>query len=143
MDITKEITIVVTPEPDGDEGEYWVHTLGMDKFDRPELELRFVFFPWVLEACSRMNKWAEHSIGLQFNDGDIVIHGSNSKFPVEYKVIETDDEFWEEKGRRAMELMPVLPSIKCQECERTVCGKHGEEGIVNLEEAKKRLRPEK
>lgn len=120
-EITKFIKIIVTPDPSGQEGDYWLSTVGMDQFDRPELEICGVFFPWVNEASRLLNWLAAESVKAEMAMGDTFVMYTDGAFPVEFHVMASDFDHWEGKDNYALRIVPVAALVTCAGCQNGEC----------------------
>jgi len=119
-EIVNHIKVIATPEPNEDMPVYWLHTMGMAKFEKPELELRLVPFPYVRDACALLNKVAAYTMNNSMENGTVFVDGPDTFFPVTYIAHYSEDSYWESIGVIAVDLMPVIPASKCDCC---ACGK--------------------
>ena len=120
-DYKNTVKIVVVPERDdyestdhGVKGEvkFWIHTYGLHKYDRPEMELRNVPALHVGDAGSYLNSWGLFAVndrpleeGSEINSGEPIL--------VALKATKSTDPFWEKRKLVCMTLDVVETAVIC------------------------------
>lgn len=99
--IRQHVHVRVTPEmdgrcnPDGTLGAdstFWVHTVGMDRFDRPELEVRQIPAWFVSYAVATIKGWAAYSIDNEIKVGERL--KDEGEIPVFVRASASVDPYW-------------------------------------------------
>ena len=132
--VRANVRLAVVPEPgtfvrarDGEHLQldtdtlFWVHTMGMSRIGLPELELRDVPAAWVFAAGQELNSWAAYSIDQGLSEDDIL--DAPGPVPLQYKVVESDEDFWRGKGVMCLRL--VLHRVRFKESHK----EHGPETV--------------
>jgi hypothetical protein len=130
-----QVTVLLIPEepalPDprgGLKGEqtFWVHTTGMDKLGRPEMEMRNVPGMFVAAAGGFINHWAYHSIVREEIQAGENLMDESGPFPVVLQAREATDPWYEERDLKCLGLFPEGIVFQCDH-DHDECG-HPEEG---------------
>lgn len=104
--IKEHVQIVVVPEiemseglnPDGTIGTigpkttFWVHTRGMEKFERPDLEIRQVPAWFINYAVATIKGWAVYSLNKEIKAGERIQEGG--VVPVIVQASVSKDPYW-------------------------------------------------
>ena len=110
---TKEV-----PHPKGGLGEgtlFWLHTVGMAHFGRPEFEIVDVPGFYIGDAAKQINHWAHFTIGTEINPGEIVREGETSFHPFIEVVVSPDPTgYWEDNQVGCLRLQLGAVAIECQ-----------------------------
>jgi len=93
---------------------FWLHTVGMAQFGRPELEMVNVPGEFIGDAGRRINRWAHYSIETEIKAGENVREGDTTFHPVFEVVASENTEFWAEIPCLRIQLGAVL--FECAEC---------------------------
>jgi len=117
-----EVTVMITPEqpehrdPRGGftgEQTFWLHTFGMDKFDRPEIEMRGVPGVYVGAAGGYINTWAFHSIERCRIKADENLMDESGPFPIVFTTTPVVDPWYSERGLKALRIEAVGAIFHC------------------------------
>jgi len=121
-EIVDLINIVAVPEEGhqsfhdglGPDTSFWVHTVGMDQFDRPELELRNVPALWVGAACRELNTWAAYSVDTEIKAEQNLETGA--AVPILVRTTVSSAEHWAEHPTGALTLSVLRVGFTCECC---------------------------
>jgi hypothetical protein len=122
-----QVTVMIVPEqpehhdPRGGftgEQTFWLHTYGMDKFDRLELEMRGVPGVFVAAAGTYINTWAYHSIEKCEIEADENLMDESGPCPIVFTTSAAMDPWYTERGLKALRLEAVGVLFECE-------GNHG------------------
>ena len=88
------------PHPKGGFAEgtmFWLHTYGMEQYDRPEVEMYNVPALFLADAAEHINHWAHYSIDNEIKAGENVHSGNSPLHPI-FTMEEYADElaYWGE-----------------------------------------------
>ena len=117
-----KVTVQIVPEqpehPDprgGFTGEqtFWLHTVGMDKFDRPEMEMREVPGLFVTAAGGYLNMWSYHSVERHEIPEDENLMDESGVFPIVFHTTLSKDPFYKERGIKCLRLDAVAVVFTC------------------------------
>lgn len=75
---------------------FWLHTAGMAKYDRPEMEIIDVPGDYIPDACNRLNRWAYASIANEILPLQSLREGDSPYYP-EYEVVLSPEDVWEDE----------------------------------------------
>lgn len=122
------VQIDVAPEPDkhreldgpphalSGDSLFWLHTVGMHKFERPELEVRDVPALFIPAACALLNGWGSYTAsGPELVSGQALLN-PDDVVPVTIRLVASPDPFWTEEDTACLRL--VLESVQyvCERC---------------------------
>lgn len=121
-----QVSVVATPTTSvphekgglGEGTEFWVHTVGMGQFGRPEIEMVKVPALWLKEAAGRVNHWAYYTITQsEIRPGENIKEG-NTPFDAVIMAIESPDEnrFWEARNVPCIRLQLGAVTGHCAAC---------------------------
>jgi hypothetical protein len=117
------VTVMITPtvpewhHPKGGlmpEQLFWLHTSGMAKFDRPEIEMRGVPGFYVGAAGRFINTWAYHSIEKAEIKAGENLQDDSGPFPVIFTAEVAEHPWYEERGIECLRLVPAAVFFECQ-----------------------------
>jgi hypothetical protein len=97
LDLVESAVIFVAVPETTLEHTFWVHTLGLHSFGRPELELRHVPAMFVGEAKLQLHWWSALSVDAPLSPGDKLL--DSTPFLVTLGVYESADPAWESKDK--------------------------------------------
>jgi hypothetical protein len=119
----EQVTVVITPEegqhhphPDdptvlrGD-SLFWLHTVGLNKLDRPELELREVPALFIEQAFAELNYWGFASLTDEIKAGQNIQSGR--PVTVLLRANKSPDPFWEEREWTCLRLTTFVVLFSC------------------------------
>lgn len=93
--VLENVKVAILPELAGEEDPhsfFRLHTVGMNKLDRPELEIRGVPAWWVSAAGAELNAWAAYSLKHTVEPGS-KLHGGGP-VPLVLQVSPVEDDYW-------------------------------------------------
>ena len=108
-----KVLLVPEQEPVTPETKFWLHTAGMDRFGRAELEMRDVPVFSLREAGAGRNTWAAHSLSNPISAGERM----NGAGPIDYTFTATPSrqvEFWDDTI--CLELIVSRVAARCEHC---------------------------
>lgn len=121
----EQVTVVITPEetqsnPHPDDPSvlrgdslFWVHTIGLNKLDRSELELREVPALFIEQAFAELNYWGYASLTDKILTGENIRSGR--PVPVIVRAATSPDPFWETRGWECLRLTAFAVLFSCGE----------------------------
>lgn len=98
---------------------YWIHTLGMGYYDRPELEVRGVPAPWARNAGEWLNGWALYTINVKRIEEGQTLADAVDVVQVKYEAQVSPDPWWTAEGfdrGPCLRLVPVAVHASCAGC---------------------------
>jgi hypothetical protein len=106
--------------PKGGLGEgtlFWLHTVGMGQYDRPEIEMYNVPALYLADAAGTVNHWAHYSIDHEIGPGENIQSGPSSLHPI-LTLEESADEhdFWSERGVSCLRIVLGAVLFECAGC---------------------------
>lgn len=96
---------------------FWVHTDGMYKHDRPELEIRGVPALYVNEACALLNYYGFSVSQTSIVPGELV-NDNNALVRVALRATRSTDPFWDGHPTGAVTLAVERVFCSCEGCAR-------------------------
>lgn len=104
--VLENVKVAIIPEIEEDEEDphtfFRLHTEGMHKLNRSELEIRGVPAWWVSAAGAELNAWAAYSLKHIVEPGS-QLHGGGP-VPLVLQVTPAEDTYWEMKQRSCLRL---------------------------------------
>lgn len=119
----EQVTIIVTPErepqphPSGKGGiagdtPFWLHTVGMNKFDHPELEIREVPAFYTPEAFRTLNHWGHYAVTEKPLSPDENIMTVQT-VPLVLRTTLSPDPFWGERDLTCLRIHCEAVLFEC------------------------------
>jgi len=124
-----KVTVIITPDGEHEHGPrgglakdtlFWLHTVGLNKLKRPELEMRQVPAIAVRSAHAMLNEWGLYSLTEKFISPDELIQ-TNQGVPFLFKTLVSDDPFWEGRG--------ICLRLEVEEILFSCGGNHGKQAV--------------
>lgn len=98
---------------------FWVHTHGMERFKRPDLEFVGVPAQWINESARQLNIWAPYSVDNAIVAGaNLSFDASDAMIPVLMTATKTKADHWDGPLQifGALTLKPLRVGIYCECC---------------------------
>jgi hypothetical protein len=95
---------------------FWLHTHGLSKLERPELELRNVPALFVEEAARLLNSWGHYSTGRPIAAGQTLAAAERVAIPVLLRAQSSEQPFWLQHEAECLELVPIRVAFLCRVC---------------------------
>ena len=101
--------------------EFWVHTVGMSQYNRPEIEMVKVPGLWLRAAMQRINHWAHYSIDNEIKAGENIREGEGAFDPF-LVVVGSPDEtgFWARLSKGCLRITMGALMAECRCCKQQV-----------------------
>lgn len=89
---------------------FWLHTVGLRRFNRPELEIRDVPAWWITAAGAELNGWAAYSLDHEIKAGERLQGGG--PVPLQLRAVASPDPFWLDTACLRLEVARIF--FHCQ-----------------------------
>lgn len=122
--IMENVQVAIVPEPETvalrhvgtsheltTEARFWLHTIGLGRFKRPELEIRNVPAWWVAAAGAELNGWAAYCLDHEIKAGEQLQAGG--PVPVQLRAVQSPDPFWRERDTLCLRLEVAQVFFRC------------------------------
>lgn len=119
------IRVVAVPEPGhesfvdglGPKATFWVHTVGLEQFGRPDLEMVGVPALWVGASVRELNEWAAYSVDHEISEGEKLEGGG--PIPVLLSATKSESDYWGDHPLGALTLSTLRVGFQCGCCPET------------------------
>lgn len=99
----RTVSVIVVPEGElsdcgmhalGPNARFWLHTVGMQRYGRPDMEIRDVHILAIDGAASRINGWAFYSLQTPIKPGESL--GDRGNVPMTLRASTSEDPYWQD-----------------------------------------------